>query len=131
MPKLFNIGGYVAATVLIVLGVALNLIVVLLNVGMPVGGSLAKSLGMSPTSAAIESHSGFYHLVTAGDSAVFLADVIPVPMPRPLRALVSVGDLLMFIGVGVVIEEGMQRGRRRPAHRALRRCAGPMPWRAA
>lgn len=103
---------------IVAVGIALNLAVVLLNSGMPAGGPLATSLGMSPSSTSIAARGGFYHLAGSGDVAVAIADVIPVPLPRPFRALVSIGDLLLFIGAGVVIEEGMRQGAYRARHSA-------------
>ena len=101
---------------LIAAGVALNLVVVLLNTGMPVGGSLAASAGMTPSAEVVAAQWGFYTLVGPQTLATGLGDVIPVPLPRPLRSLVSIGDLLMFLGIGVLIEEGIHRERYRPRH---------------
>jgi hypothetical protein len=101
---------------LIALGIGLNLTVVLLNTGMPVGGSVAASFYMSPSARAIEGHGGFYRAVDAETVAAALGDVIPVPAPRPVRSLVSLGDLIMFLGAGVLIEESMTRARYRGRH---------------
>jgi hypothetical protein len=105
-------------------GIALNLVVVVLNGGMPVGGSLAASVGMTPLITSESSGGGFYH--PAGPSTVLLplADVIPVPAPRPLRSLLSAGDILLFVAFGLIIEAGIRKGRYRAKHSVRRAGAG-------
>jgi len=101
---------------LIAVGIALNLAVVALNAGMPAGGALAASLGMSPSPSVVAAHGGFYRIVDSETVAAALGDVVPIPAPRPLRSLVSIGDVLMFLGAGVLIEEGVREGRYRAKH---------------
>lgn len=72
---------------LVVLGLALNLFVVMLNSGMPVGEVHA---GLPSTSAV----GAFYHAATTADAAVVLADVVPLPGGW----LLSLGDLLLVVG---------------------------------
>ena len=103
---------------LVALGVALNLLVVALNVGMPVGGTLAASYGMSPSRDSLANHGGFYRTVDTETVAAVLGDIIPIPLPRPARAIVSLGDLLMFLGVAVMVEESVYGGRYRGRHTA-------------
>ena len=105
---------------LIALGIGLNLAVVLLNAAMPVGGPVAAALKMEPSHAAIAARGGFYEQVNTETVATALGDVIPIPAPPFARSLVSLGDLLMFVGAGILIEEGMSRGRYRGKHRATR-----------
>ena len=88
----------VPGMLLIAIGIGLNLAVVLLNTGMPVGGPLAASFDMSPSVRSIENRGGFYSAVDTETVAMALGDVIPIPAPRPLRSLVSLGDLIMFMG---------------------------------
>ncbi len=106
---------------LVAVGIGLNLLVVLLNGGMPVGGSLAASFDMNPNASVIEGRGAFYEVVETETVIPALGDVIPIPAPRPFRSLVSLGDLLMFLGAGVLIEESMYRGRYRPRHALGRR----------
>lgn len=79
-------------------GVALNLMVIGLNLGMPVSASAVRFLA-GDSEMTVE-----YDLVhrRLGDETVlpWLADVIPVPGPTGLKAVVSVGDLLLVGGVG-------------------------------
>lgn len=74
---------------LLVVGWAMNLLVVLLNSGMPV---LVSSLSPRP----------FYHAATKGDLLVFMADVIPAG-----SMLVSAGDLVAVVGIVTIIARGM------------------------
>lgn len=101
---------------LLALGIALNIVVVALNIGMPVGGPLAARLGMAPSAESIANRGAFYQPVDSGTVAPLLGDVIPIPAPQPLRSLVSMGDVLMFLAVGVLIEETIRRARYRPRH---------------
>lgn len=66
-------------------GLGLNLLVVLVNEGMPV------------TAAAKDS--AFYHPVSSRDALVVLADVVPAPFGW----LVSLGDILLFVGLAVAV----------------------------
>ena len=101
---------------IIAFGIGLNLVVVVMNAAMPVGGPLAAAIDMEPGAASIASRGGFYEAVNSETAATWLGDVIPVPAPPPVRSLVSLGDLLMFVGAGVLVEEGMYRGRYRGRH---------------
>jgi hypothetical protein len=81
-------------------GILLNLDVVLGNFGMPVVlGGLAT--GASALSAVRQSM-GFYAFAHPGTILVCLGDVLPVEMFGQ-RALVSVGDILLAVGVIVAL----------------------------
>ncbi|MDI6712066.1 MAG: DUF5317 family protein [Anaerosomatales bacterium] len=84
--------------VLAAVGVALNLMVIGLNLGMPVSERAIRFLaGSSEMTAEYD----LVHRELGGDTLLpWLADVIPVPGPKGLRAVVSVGDLLLVSGVG-------------------------------
>lgn len=101
---------------ILALGIALNVFVVALNIGMPVGGPLAASIGMTPRADSVIDRGGFYQPVDSGTVALVLGDVVPIPAPRPLRSLVSLGDVVMFVGAGVLIEEAIRRARYRARH---------------
>ena len=108
----------IAGILLLVLGLSLNLLVVVLNAGMPVGGPLADSARMTPSAADLASSGGFYRPVESGTIAKELADVIPIPQPAPLRSLLSLGDIIMFSGAAVLIERAVRDGRYRARHAA-------------
>jgi hypothetical protein len=81
--------------VLVAAGVGLNLLVTLLNWGMPVSGSALESSGAAPEG------------VEVADGAVlgFLGDVIPLPWGQVL----SIGDLLWLTGLALVTASVMRR----------------------
>ena len=92
---------------IVALGLFLNLLVVLLNLGMPLSGSAAGSLGALHD--AVQSvNAGFYRLTTAETHLALLGDVIPVPGPPGIRSIVSIGDILLLIGAAVVVAAGMR-----------------------
>lgn len=77
---------------LMALGIGLNLFVVLVNGGMPVAAHEATVIRTAP---------GFYHLAHRGDAVVFMADVLPAPFGY----VVSIGDMLLMVGMVVLVLE--------------------------
>jgi hypothetical protein len=105
---------------LILLGVVLNLTVIGVNGGMPVTReALVRSDQMGTLQLLDEEGGAKHHLAGPTDRVVFLGDVVPV---RPIRAVVSFGDLLLYAGVAWLVVGGM-RGRGDDA--------GPIPLPAA
>lgn len=70
---------------LVAAGVAANVLVVLINGGMPVAAAIPEG--------------AFYHAIGPADRLVFLADVVPAPG----RLMLSVGDILMMLGLLVAV----------------------------
>ncbi|MDI6843804.1 MAG: DUF5317 family protein [Anaerosomatales bacterium] len=94
--------------VLVALGVALNLMVIGLNAGMPVSERAVKIVARSDT---VEVPYDLVHRPMTGETLLpWLADVIPVPGPKGLRAVVSVGDLLLVTGVGLLLFAATREG---------------------
>jgi hypothetical protein len=90
------------------LGLVLNLVVVVANGGMPVQPEAIQRAGGDV--AVLRDASGSkHHLMTDGDVAWQLGDVIAVP--PPLSAVFSVGDVLLYGGIVYSIVQIM-RGRR-------------------
>lgn len=88
----------VPGMLLVAVGVALNLMVIGLNAGMPVS---ERAVRFVTRSESVEIPYDLVHRPMTGDTLLpALADVIPVPGPKGLRAVVSVGDLLLVSGVG-------------------------------
>jgi hypothetical protein len=87
----------------IAVGVFLNALVILANMGMPVGLSAAGLLGDNPQARQAVAQSPLYQLETETSRMIVLADVLPVPGPGPVRAIVSLGDLMLFTGIVVTI----------------------------
>ncbi len=83
------------------LGLLLNLVVTANNGGMPYRPSAVVAAGVvSSKSADLVPKNGVaQHAERASDQLMFLADVIPI---RVLREVVSVGDILVALGLGLV-----------------------------
>jgi hypothetical protein len=84
----------------ILLGVLLNLAVIFVNAGMPVsfGGMLAAGYaGAAPPDYL--GPFGLHHLAAWSTSLLLVADVTPVQGPSILRSIVSIGDVLLLVGV--------------------------------
>jgi Family of unknown function (DUF5317) len=100
-------------------GVAANALVTAVNGGMPVRRRALIDAGVAPTSFGPR-----HHLQTSNDHLTWLDDRIPISW---LHTVVSVGDVVLAIGVAVVVARAMQyHGRyRRPGRLArLARLAG-------
>jgi Family of unknown function (DUF5317) len=83
------------------LGLLLNLVISANNGGMPYRASAVVSAGaVSSKSADLVPKNGIMqHAERSSDQLMALADVIPL---RPLREVVSVGDVLVALGMGLV-----------------------------
>lgn len=92
----------------VALGMFLNLLVVVVNAGMPLSGDAAAKIGAQASDIAGGLQGGFYELVTQSTHLAFLGDVIAVPGPQGVRSVVSLGDLVMLLGAGVVVAIGMR-----------------------
>jgi hypothetical protein len=96
----------VAAFGLLVAGWALNLAVIAANGGMPVSRHALDVAGASQSFDVRESN--LYKHVPADTDTLLrpLGDVLPVP---PLRTVVSVGDILLFVGTASALAVAMHR----------------------
>lgn len=81
-------------------GLALNLIVIGLNGGMPVSASALETAGARAESLA-DGGSVKHHLMGPRDILTPLGDVIGIP--PPIGAVVSVGDLALYAGLGALV----------------------------
>lgn len=88
----------------ILLGVLLNLVPIAVNQGMPVSGSAVIEAGGSLSDVPRELGAK-HHLKRPEDQVTFLADVIAVR--SPFRAVVSIGDLVMWAGAGWFVTAAM------------------------
>jgi hypothetical protein len=88
----------------VLLGMGLNLLVVLLNSGMPV--VVGVGLMSTAVSSGIAASRGFYQLASSGSFAVPLTDVLMINMFGH-RFLASVGDLLLVVGVATFVASTM------------------------
>lgn len=88
----------VGGMVLVAAGVGLNLLVTLLNWGMPVSSAALRSAGIVDVEQvdAVALHGG--RVLASSPTLGFLGDVIPLPWGH----VVSLGDLLTLVGLTLV-----------------------------
>jgi len=101
---------------LVALGFLLNALVVAANGAMPVEQEAADRAGIS--TVGLYRNVDAKHELADGDTLLRpLADVIAVPLPGPLRRgsnVVSVGDVVLAAGIGVLVVNAMLRVRPAP-----------------
>ncbi|MBS3957670.1 MAG: DUF5317 domain-containing protein [Clostridiales bacterium] len=90
---------------LVGLGVMCNAAVILLNGGMPVSVAALGYLGVYDSGELFSTVNPMYHPADAGSVLTVLADVLPIPGPALMRTVVSLGDVLLMVGVVSVILE--------------------------
>jgi hypothetical protein len=81
---------------IVVVGLALNATVILVNGGMPVRPEAVSAVGLDPAELDAGDLGAKRHLEGPDDRLTFLGDVLPL---RPLGEVVSVGDLVLAAGV--------------------------------
>ena len=95
---------------LILIGVALNFLVIAVNAGMPVSADALRTSGQEDTVAALTDRADAYvkhHLAGPDERVLFLGDVIG--LPPPVAQAISLGDIFTYGGVAVVLVAGMRR----------------------
>jgi Family of unknown function (DUF5317) len=92
---------------LVLAGVLCNLLVIGVNAGMPVSGHALVASDQGQFLDGLE-HNPYpkHHLATSGDTLRFLGDAIP--LPSPIAQAISVGDILTYAGIGLVIVGAMR-----------------------
>lgn len=106
----------------VTIGLALNLLVVAANAGMPVSGQAVARSGQSVADLAGTSIAT-HHLADGYDVLRPLGDVIP--LGPPIRAVVSGGDVLVYAGTAWLVAASMRPRRRTVAtSRAVATAAG-------
>jgi Family of unknown function (DUF5317) len=104
---------------LILAGLVLNLLVIGVNGGMPVSAS-ALQTAEAPVDALAGAGTVKHHLMGPDDVLRPLADVIGIP--PPIAAVISVGDVLLYLGLAVLVVTvmlGRSGENRRPPARVL------------
>jgi hypothetical protein len=95
----------------VLVGIALNVLVIGVNGGMPVRSEAIVAAGIVPTEEVRSLDFGSKrHLETDDDRLTVLGDIIPVPVAEEV---LSFGDLAMSVGVAAVLVNLLRR--RRPA----------------
>lgn len=105
----WRLGGMALAA----LGAVANFVVIAANGGMPVSLDAAARAGLgNPFADPANAAKGAHHAMTDDSVLTFLADVIPL---RIGANVVSVGDLLIWAGLLVIVQQLMvgRKGRRR------------------
>jgi hypothetical protein len=113
---------YRPGMLLVLVGLALNAAVIVANGAMPVSGEALLALG-GP--AVVEP--GKHQLLTEVTRLPLLADLLPVPV---LRSVVSVGDIILAAGVGILVVAQMRRFPPAPGRRLRPRPVPPLSRRA-
>ena len=92
---------------LVLAGVLCNLLVIGVNAGMPVSAHALEASDQGQFLDGLE-HNPYpkHHLATTNDTLRFLGDVIPVP--SPIAQALSIGDVLTYAGIGLVIVGAMR-----------------------
>ena len=94
----------------VTLGVLLNSFVILVNGGkMPVliNQQIAQNMG---TAALPGQEQNLVHTLMGNETLfAFLGDVIPLPGPFPDNSILSVGDIMIFIGLFIFIQNTMMK----------------------
>jgi hypothetical protein len=87
---------------LVVVGVVCNLVVIAVNHGMPVRQSAVITAGIAADDADLRHiHlQAKHHYERPSDRLLALADILPV---APLREVLSVGDVVMSLGIAMVM----------------------------
>jgi hypothetical protein len=85
---------------LVMVGLALNLLVIAVNDGMPVSATALETAGAQAEGLA-ESGTLKHHLMGPDDDLTPLADVIGIP--QPVGAVISIGDALLYAGVAILV----------------------------
>jgi hypothetical protein len=92
---------------LVVIGLACNMTVIVVNGGMPASAQALIDSGQEDVVAYVrEQGADKHHLLTDDDQLTFLADVIAVP--QPIGQAVSAGDILVYAGLTWLIVAAMR-----------------------
>jgi len=92
----------------VTLGVLLNSFVIIVNGGkMPVLITKQIAQHMNATTLSIQGKNMIYSLKNSETLFAFLGDVIPLPKPLPETSILSVGDIMIFIGLVILIQKTM------------------------
>jgi hypothetical protein len=110
-----GVNRWIRGAAVMAIGLLLNLVVVGSNGGMPVSASAVERAGGSPTVLA-EGEAAKHHVADGDDLFVPLGDVIPIP--QPIGVVLSIGDVLLYLGMAWCVIQVM-RGRSRENPRPL------------
>jgi hypothetical protein len=110
-----TVNRWIPAAGVMAFGLLLNLAVVTANGGMPVSPDAIRTAGGSSEVLGLE-QAAKHHLMTDDSLLAPLGDVIPIP--PPVGVVLSVGDVLLYVGAAWFVMQVM-RGRSRENPRPL------------
>ncbi|ACB85625.1 DUF5317 domain-containing protein [Natranaerobius thermophilus] len=91
---------------LVFIGVLLNSLVIFLNGGaMPVSEQALQFTDVTETPV------GTHTFITQETVLPFLGDIIPIPSPYPFSKVISIGDIIIVIGIFLLIYRNMFPGK--------------------
>jgi hypothetical protein len=103
------------AAPLLLIGLALNAIVIAANGGMPVSEAAITATGSPDGALPSIVDDGKHHLMSSSDVLTPLADVIG--LPPPIATVLSIGDVFLYLGIvgfTVIVMRGRFAENRRP-----------------
>ena len=99
----------------IILGLLLNAFVIILNGGsMPVLLKQGIIENLSRTNFLDSGTRGIHSLMNDNTLFAFLGDVISIPKPFPDTSIISVGDIMILVGLFILIQKAMMMGEELP-----------------
>lgn len=93
----------------ILVGAVFNLLTVAANRGMPVSLALARIAGLPEPKDPLFLADTLHVPMTGTTSLPILGDILPVTGPESLQAMVSLGDMLMVVGVAAFLVAAMTK----------------------
>jgi hypothetical protein len=85
---------------LVMAGLVLNILVIGVNGGMPVSANALETAG-ARAEGLLGTGTAKHHLMGPGDSLTALGDVIGIP--PPVGVVISIGDVLLYAGVAILV----------------------------
>jgi len=106
------------------MGITFNFLAILANGGqMPVSISALNRTGMMDVLPLLKSKTYVLHsLLNEGTKLKFLTDIIPLPSPYPRPRVLSVGDIIMALGIFFLIQHSMVKRRGTRDEGQMREC---------
>ncbi|MGP8180237.1 MAG: DUF5317 family protein [Acidimicrobiales bacterium] len=90
---------------LVEVGWTLNLLAIIPNRGMPVSESALKRAGIAPSTSVTVGHLSKHVPLNHGTVLRALGDVIPLSW---FRSVISIGDIMMAVGIGLLVAAAMR-----------------------
>ena len=90
---------------LVAVGWTLNLVAIIPNRGMPVSESALQRAGIGPSTSVTAGHLSKHVSLNHGTVLRALGDVIPLSW---FRSVISIGDVVMAVGIGLLVAAAMR-----------------------